>query len=177
MGPRWRKLHCSRELPASSDIPRGPRGEAELATPDPTNQAPVEVLISALIRYQDDAQVSLFNYADDLIEDASPAISPDSAYLAFTRKYLDADRWVPGRQLWILDLATSKTGQITDEPNYQIASLAWSPDGTRLVYTRTDQTDFSQPPAIWVLTPNGTNATGTSPRLLVLDAYAPQWVS
>ncbi|HEX9596448.1 MAG TPA: hypothetical protein VF982_06175 [Anaerolineales bacterium] len=168
---------AAESFPASSNIPRGPRGEDELATPDPTNEAPVEVLISALLRYQGDEQSSLFNYSIELIEDASPAISPDGAYLAFTRKYLDESRWTPGRQLWMLDLETREIGQITNEPNYQVASLAWSSDGSHLAYTRTNQTDFSTFPEVWMITASGTNATGANPRLLALDAYAPQWLS
>lgn len=176
--PDSQSFVAAESYPASGDTLRGPRGESALATPDPfATQTPVEVLVSALIHYTDGRQTPLFDYSANLIEDASPAFSPDGALLAFTRKYLDEAQWAPGRQLWMLNLENHKLGILTNEPNYLVTAPNWSPDGSRLVYVRANQTDFSQAPEIWIITANGTNASGTSPRLLVLDAYAPHWVS
>lgn len=158
-------------FPASSDILRGPSGEAGLQTPDPTTQSPIEVLVGALIRYAGDKEESLFDYGGELVEDASPIFSPDGAWLAFTRKYLDAARWTPGRQLWLLEIAGGEARPLTAEPSYLISSLAWSPDGAQLAYLRSNQTAFELPPEIWLI-----NRDGSGARLLAVDAYAPRWL-
>ncbi|GAB4528357.1 MAG: hypothetical protein Fur0018_14360 [Anaerolineales bacterium] len=113
------------------------------------------------------------DWSEDLpVEDIFPAISPDGRYLAFARKYLDVKRWRLGRQLWLRDLHAGTNIMLTDAPEYTHTAFAWSPDSAYLVYVRSSQADFSQPPEIWMV--NAT--TGSAPLRLVIGGAAPQWI-
>jgi Tol biopolymer transport system component len=158
-------------FPASSTILRGTSGEASLQTPDPETQSAVEITVSALLRYSADSQQSLVDYGYDLIEDANPIISPDGNWLAFSRKYLDEIRWTPGRQLWLLDLQNAELFQLSDDPNFQVSSMSWNSDSTRLAFVRANRTAFNQPLEIWVI-----NHDGSAGQLLAVDAFGPEWL-
>jgi Tol biopolymer transport system component len=106
----------------------------------------------------------------DLLEDASPAVSPDGRRLAFSRNFFDA-RWTPGKQLWIMDLDLGSQRQISQAPDYSHSSIHWSPDGTRLVYMLFHETVPSDPPEIWCL-----DADGSNPRRLVTGGFLPKWL-
>jgi Tol biopolymer transport system component len=108
---------------------------------------------------------------EGLVEDAAPRYSPDGKWIAFTRKYLEDDRWTLGRQLWIMRSNGSDPRQLTAEPNLHVSSMVWSPDGQMLVFVRKDQGDITQPIEIWV-----TGVDGEGLQLLVARGYAPHWV-
>lgn len=161
---------AAEQFPISTDILRGPEGEAVFQTPEPGSLAPVVVAVSQLMRYSVEGSGPLF--ADEkLIEDAAAAFSSDGRWLAFTRKYLDEQRWTPGRQLWLLNMESGEVRQLGEDANYQITALAWNPDSRRIAFVRTKQTDFGQPAELWLLDV----ATGQS-QLIALDAYAPGWI-
>jgi Tol biopolymer transport system component len=106
----------------------------------------------------------------DLLEDASPAISPDGLRIAFSRNYFDA-RWTPGKQLWIMDLSDGSLRQLSRAPDYSHSSIHWSPDGKRLVFMMFHETLPGDPPEIWCI-----NADGSDPRRLVVGGFLPQWL-
>ncbi|MGB7539063.1 MAG: Ig-like domain-containing protein [Anaerolineales bacterium] len=106
----------------------------------------------------------------DLLEDASPAVSPDGRRLAFSRNFFDS-RWTPGKQLWIMDLDLGSRRQISQAPDYSHSSIHWSPDGARLVYMLFHETVPSDPPEIWCL-----DADGSDPRRLVVGGFLPKWL-
>jgi Tol biopolymer transport system component len=106
----------------------------------------------------------------DLLEDASPAVSPDGTRLAFARNFFDA-RWTPGRQLWILNLQDSSLTQLTRSPDYSHSSIHWSPDGARLAFMMFHETVPADPPEIWCI-----GADGSDPRRLVVGGFLPQWL-
>jgi Tol biopolymer transport system component len=106
-----------------------------------------------------------------IVEDASPALSPDGKRIAFARKYLDPLHWTPGRQLWVMGIDGADPEPFTNAPDYNISSILWSPDGSSLLFVRFDETDPSQPPEIWTI-----QANGQSPRRLVVGGYLPQWL-
>lgn len=108
---------------------------------------------------------------DDTLEDTNPAISPDGRTLAFARKYLDPQRWTPGRQLWRMDLATGRARPLTEAPFFNHTAFAWSPDGARLAYVRANQADLSEPPELWLA-----GADGSEPTQLVIGGFDPQWI-
>jgi Tol biopolymer transport system component len=106
-----------------------------------------------------------------LVEDTSPVYSPDGFWIAFSRKFLDEERWSLGRQLWLMRSDGSGAKQITQEPEYNHFSISWSPDSARLTMVRVDQDDFTQSPELWLYELE-------SERLVLLesDGYLPQWV-
>lgn len=105
------------------------------------------------------------------LEDTSPAFSPDGKWIAFSRKYLDTERWTPGRQLWLVQTDGSEPHPIVDSPNYNFYDFTWSPDSLRLAFVRFNVSTLTEPPELWVV-----NADGTNPIQLVLKGYAPQWI-
>jgi len=106
----------------------------------------------------------------DLLEDGSPAVSPDGRWLAFSRNFFD-NRWTPGRQLWIMDLEDFSVRQITRTPDYSHTSIHWSRDGLRIVFMLFHETVPDDPPEIWCL-----NADGSDPRRLAVGGFLPQWL-
>jgi len=104
-------------------------------------------------------------------EDAEPAFSPNGQILAFARKYLDAQHWTPGRQLWLRRMDTGEEQQLTNDPVYNHADFAWSAVGDQLAFVRFNQTAQTEPPEVWLINPS----TGQSNRLIV-GGYNPQWI-
>jgi Tol biopolymer transport system component len=126
---------------------------------------------SHLLRYPPDGGGSTdLTLADDL-EDTAVACSADDLRLAFARKYLDPNRWTPGRQLWLMDSDGGQARALTDEPMYNHYDFAWSPDGRWLAYLRFNQAALTAPPELWMI-----NADGSGPLQLVIGGYAPQWI-
>jgi TolB protein len=105
------------------------------------------------------------------IEDTFPAFSPDGATLALGRKYLDAQRWTLGRQLYLMRLGGGEARPLTNDPDYNHFDFAWSPTGEQLVYVRFNQASPTEPPEIWIVDP----LTGVAERLAT-GGYAPQWM-
>jgi Tol biopolymer transport system component len=106
-----------------------------------------------------------------LVEDASPIYSPDGYWIAFTRKFLEEDRWSLGRQLWMMRSDGTGAAQITQDPEYNHFSISWSPDSKLLTFVRMDQNNLIQSPDIWLYQlEDGTRI------LLETDGYLPQWV-
>lgn len=107
---------------------------------------------------------------DENLEDATPAFSPDGTLLAFARKYLDAQRWTPGRQVWLMRPDGSNAHPLTNDPLFNHYEFAWAPTGKQLAYVRFNQTVPTEPPEIWVVDPVKARST-----LLVVGGYAPLW--
>lgn len=105
------------------------------------------------------------------VEDAAPAYSPDGSFLAFARKYLDIQRWTPGRQLWIAQAQSREARQISDEAVYNHFDFAWSPAGDQLVFMRFNQSALSEPPEIWLL-----DLTTNQASRLMQGGYKPGWI-
>jgi Tol biopolymer transport system component len=115
--------------------------------------------------------VDLWRGGMGLVEDASPVYSPDGQWIAFTRKYLEQDRWTLGRQLWAMRADGSGAHPLTDEPDFNHSALAWSPDSGGLVYMRFDETNPTQASEIWLVGSEGEGA-----RSLVVGGYLPRWI-
>ena len=105
------------------------------------------------------------------IEDIAPAFSPDGTRLAFARKFLDARRWTPGRQLWLIDLAQQQAHPLTEDDIYNHFDFAWSPAGDRLAFVRFNQSLLTEPPEVWVL-----DLSSGEQVQIIVGGYAPQWI-
>jgi Tol biopolymer transport system component len=106
-----------------------------------------------------------------VVEDTSPAFSPDGSLIAFARKFLDAARWTPGRQIWIMGANGEDPHPVSDTPFYNYSAFAWRPDGKQLAYIRFNQDSPTQPPEIWLV-----KADGSDPQQLVTGGFEPQWI-
>ena len=115
--------------------------------------------------------VDLSGSDDPMVEDASPAFSPDGQWIAFARKHLDFARWSPGRQLWQMRQDGSSAEPLTNQPNYNFSSISWSPDSTLLAFIRRSPSELEQGPEIWWLDPE----TGEL-AMLVAGGYLPTWI-
>jgi Tol biopolymer transport system component len=108
---------------------------------------------------------------DWMVEDASPSFSPDGRWVAFTRKFLDPQRWSPGRQVWLMNSERTDVKPLTDEPGATFSSLAWSPDSENLAFMRKSVADLSQPSEIWWVDV----ITGEA-MMVVQGAFLPGWI-
>lgn len=105
------------------------------------------------------------------LEDATPSYASDGRIVAFSRKFLDKERWIPGRQLWLINNDGSNPRQLTSNSDFNHADFAWHPNGEYLAFVRYNQTKITEPPEIWIIQPNGSNALR-----LVIGGYVPQWI-
>jgi Tol biopolymer transport system component len=149
---------------------RGPTGEAEFSEPGEEELAPVEAVASYLFAYENGGE-GIDLSRNTLVEDASPAFSPNGRWLAFARKYIDAQRWTPGRQLWLMLPDGSEQQPLTNDGDFNHTSFAWHPDSGQLAYVRFNQTALTRPPELWII-----DILDGETIQLVINAYGPQWV-
>lgn len=126
---------------------------------------------SHLMRYELQSERIFDLTVTNDVEDAYPAYSPDGSTIAFARKYLDAERWTPGRQLWLMREDGSDADPLSDEPNYNYYDFAWSPDGRQIALLLFDQVSLNKPPELWLM-----NADGSEAIQLVIGGYNPRWI-
>ncbi len=113
---------------------------------------------------------------DDPIDDDSAVWSPDGKMLAIGRRYLD-DRYTRGKQLYLMNPDDSSVEEILVDPNYQLGTFVWDPNGTQLVLQRfPDPVAMGDPnnpgkPEIWIVDV----ATKTLTQIAD-DAFLPRWV-
>jgi Tol biopolymer transport system component len=117
------------------------------------------------------ARVDLSAVRAGMVEDASPAYSPDGVWVAFARRSLDPGRWTLGRQVWVMRQDGTGLRNLTAEPSFNHSALSWSPDSTWLVYMRFNQSDLTQSAEIWVIQADGENA-----HRLAQGGYLPRWI-
>jgi len=107
----------------------------------------------------------------ELVEDASPAFSPDGRWLAFARKHLEPQAWTPGRQRWIMSPDGDQARALTDAPMMNHSALDWRADSQALLFMRFNTASPHEPPEIWWL-----ELPGAEAHLLVVGGYLPQWI-
>lgn len=169
--PSGEELVAPEFFAVTSDTLRGPSGEADNQPFDPQNAEAVQVAASQLFAYPlSGASPGDLTRSDD-IQDFSPSFSPNGAWLAFARKYVDEERWTIGRQIWIVTSEGSNSRQLTDAPNYNHTSFAWHPDRDIIATVRFNNVVFTDPPEIWVVRIDSDEVTR-----LVIGGYSPQWI-
>jgi Tol biopolymer transport system component len=131
---------------------------------------PVRVLASRLTAYYLDTGEIKDLTKEKLAEDFTPAFSPDGQQLIFARRYLDQDRWTPGRQAWLMQVDGGETHVLTYAADYKYTAFAWHPDGDQIAAVRFNTTTLLDPPELWLLQLDG------SGYRLVIGGYAPQWI-
>jgi Tol biopolymer transport system component len=124
-----------------------------------------------ILRFNLNADQILNLTRDNYLEDANPMASPDGDWIAFERKSLRAERWTPGRQLWLMLPDGQQPQPLTDAPNYHHTNIAWHPDGKRLAYVRYNNAELSEPPEIWLI-----DRAGEENIRLIINGYAPRWL-
>jgi Tol biopolymer transport system component len=113
-----------------------------------------------------------------VVDDASPAFSPNGAWLAFGRKLQLQAQWTPGRQLWLMRPDGSEVHALTDDPLYNHSAFTWSPDGQLLAYMRFNTGDIETPAEIWLTGVDSAGQAGAGeagPRRLA-QGYLPEWL-
>lgn len=126
---------------------------------------------SHLLKYNlEEGSIQDLTQAENL-EDTSPAISPDGTLLAFARKYLDITRWTPGRQLWVMKPDGTDARQLTESPEYNHFSLAWSPAGNQIAFVRFNLDAPTEQPSIWLY-----NLDKDYEIELINGGYSPHWI-
>lgn len=158
-----------------TDILRGPSGEESNQEVDDAELEPVRVVNSQLMVYQVGGAGVINLSSENMVEDLSPAFSPDGSLLAFTRRYLDENRWTPGRQIWVMVLpgtgtAPTRLDPLTNSPDFLYTGLAWHPSGTMIAAVRFNVTLLTEPSEIWLV-----DLSGEATRL-VIGGFSPAWI-
>jgi Tol biopolymer transport system component len=111
------------------------------------------------------------NFAASNVEDFSPVYAPDGQTIAFARRFLNESDWTPGRQLWVMDAQGQNASQLTFSELHNHLGFAWHPDGSQIALLRSNQADLYEPPEIWLIQSDGSDAVR-----LVINGFAPQWL-
>lgn len=91
----------------------------------------------------------------------NPQISPDGNWVVYQRRGMDIMRDRRTSRLWIVDLATGLHRKLTSD-DVDESSPQWSPDGSRIAYTRGAEGNGAEVFLYWV-------ASGVSARLTQLE--------
>lgn len=112
--------------------------------------------------------------APKLGRDGSPAFSPDGRTIAFEHEDGDFDGNALARSnIWVMDTDGGHRRQVTHllSQSKLITGIAWSPDGSRFVYSLADEAENS---ALWVVNGDGSGNRQLTPITLGAGG-TPDW--
>lgn len=162
------------EIPVTLDTPVVVPRESSLEIDNETvifEEQFVESFSSHLIRLNIETKQITDITGSDYFEDATPSYAPDGNTILFTRRGIDVETWIPGRQLWAMNSDGGNQRQISESIEYLYGGIQWHPDGTIFAYTRTNQVDHTSPIELWIR-----NADGSNPVRILVDAFSPNWL-
>ena len=169
--PTGRTYITTQFFASQLDTLRGPSGEAQNSEVDVNALETVGTVSSHLISFDLQSGRMTDLTRNTLLEDTSPSFSPNGRLVALARKYIDASRWIPGRQIWLMSADGSETFQLTYDLNFKHTAFAWHPSGQTIAFVRFNQILLTDPPELWVVDTDGRNAIQ-----LIIGGYAPQWI-
>ena len=111
---------------------------------------------------------------DEMVKDVAAAWSPAGGWVAFSRQYLDEERWTPGRQLWLARPGGGEAYPLVTDGMGDLFGTAWRPDAGAVTYLRTDLSEGLQPVprvSVWVL-----DLADRSPVMMASDGVLPEWL-
>jgi Tol biopolymer transport system component len=108
---------------------------------------------------------------NDTVEDVLPEYSPDGKLIAFARRYVIAQYWTPGRQLWFVRSDGNNARPMTNSEDNNHLDFAWSPDGGTIAYLRFNTASLDQARELWVMD----TKTGQAQKILI-GAYRLEWL-
>ncbi len=88
---------------------------------------------------------------DALVEDGSPAWSPDGNWIAWRRKELTGPGATPGKQIWLMRADGSDAHALTADAAYDQSAPHWSPDGRYLLFHKLPLKGPNITMSVWVL--------------------------
>jgi Tol biopolymer transport system component len=134
-----------------------------------------EELLVRLFRVDpEEEQAADISGDEEAVRDESPAWSPGGGWIAFGRRFLDQERWTPGRQIWLTRPNGSEAYPLLRALSFDHFAYTWRPDGAALAYLRTNMSDGPQPVpevSVWVF-----DLVARESVLVAAHGVLPRWL-
>lgn len=108
---------------------------------------------------------------DNRMEDVQPAYSPDGKQLVFARRFLNAQNWTPGRQIWAMNADGTNIRPLTHLAVQNHTGFAWSPDSRYLAYLQFNTASYTGSRSLWLM-----DMAEGSRQLILVGAYNLNWL-
>jgi Tol biopolymer transport system component len=106
---------------------------------------------SQLLTYLPDSGAREELTHDNRVEDVQPAYAPDGRQLVFARRFLNAQNWTPGRQIWSMYTDGTNIRPLTNLPVQNHTGFAWSPDSRYLAFLQFNTASYTGGRSLWLM--------------------------